>query len=142
MPTGASDLLNRLTTQSSACPSAKFALVGYSQGARVVRQTLAKLPSTLYPRIIAIATYGDPGERSTDQASRPAPALPEELAGKWKGNCVKGDPACDKAAGSDFGPHLMYNKEGAKFHGDSAAFVVAGFKGEKLPVVKNEPVPV
>jgi hypothetical protein len=140
--TGATDVANRLTSQSKACPQQNFALVGYSQGARVVRLGIAKIDKALYPKIVAITTFGDPGQRAPgNSGARPAPEFPPELLLKLKMNCAKGDPACDKGAGTDFAPHLTYNKAGTAFQADSAKFIVAGFKGEPLPKVNNDPVP-
>jgi hypothetical protein len=140
---GATDVANRITSQSKACPDQKFALVGYSQGASVVRRGTLKLDKALLAKIVAIANFGDLGQRdpSTATNARPAPPqFPTELLPKVKLNCAKGDPACDNAAGSDFGPHLTYNKAGTAFQADSAKFIVAGFKGEALPKVNNNPV--
>jgi hypothetical protein len=103
---------------------------------------LNKLDKPLFAKLVAITTYGDMGQKPAAQRERPAPDLPAEALPLLKLNCVKNDPACDRNAGKDMGPHLMYDKKGAPFHAQSAAFIVAGFKGLALPKVSNEPVAV
>jgi cutinase len=145
MNKGADDIVQRITSQSQACPSQKFALAGYSQGARAQRTAMTKLNKSLFSKIVAITTFGDGGQRNiNNDPNLQAPPWPTEILSKVKMNCVKGDTACDinVASGGDFGPHLQYSKEGTKFISESAAFIVAGFKGEPLPKVNNDPVAV
>jgi hypothetical protein len=86
-------------------------------------------------------TYSVLGQRSTNAGPRASPEFPPELANKVKMNCTKSDPACDKTAGTDIAAHLTYNKAGTPFQVDSAKFIVAGFTGQPLPKVNNNPVP-
>jgi cutinase len=136
---GATDVIKRLTAQSAACPNQKFALVGYSQGGRVMHLALPKVDKALLSRIVAIAVFGDPGQKGTGTAERPTPAFPDELKSKVVWNCAKGDPACDKDAKGDFSAHLTYSNPETLFIGQSAKFIVAGFKGETLPATQNNP---
>lgn len=55
--TGVTELLGRIKTISKTCPSTKFVLGGYSQGAMVLGRAFEKLDSE---KIIFAATFGDP----------------------------------------------------------------------------------
>jgi cutinase len=81
---GAKDVVNRLKQQSAACPQAKFALVGYSQGAAVIRVAAKQIPSELFPKILAVVLYGDPGLKQKS-------VLPAPLEAKLLQNCAVGD---------------------------------------------------
>lgn len=54
---GSQELQHYMTKISKACPSTKFVLGGYSQGAMVVSRTLPKLDSE---KIVYASTFGDP----------------------------------------------------------------------------------
>ncbi len=54
---GANELKSYLTEVSRACPTTKFVLGGYSQGAMLISRSLAELDAE---RIIYVATFGDP----------------------------------------------------------------------------------
>jgi pimeloyl-ACP methyl ester carboxylesterase len=71
------------------CPSAKFALVGYSQGARVVRIGATKLDQAAQDRVVAAVVYGDAGDKP---GARHAEKFPPKILAKLKDNCVQGDP--------------------------------------------------
>jgi len=114
--------------------------VGYSQGARILHMALAKVDKAVLERVVAIAVYGDPGQKGTGTAERPTPAFPEGFAGKVVWNCAAGDPACDVDSKGDFTAHLTYANKGAIWEGQSARFIAAAFKGEALPEVVNKPV--
>jgi cutinase len=88
--TGSSDVVQRLTEQDKACPDEKFVLVGYSQGASVMRNAAPKIPKSIYPKIIAMAMFGDPGLKRGQK-------FPEELQSKLFENCAPGDPVKDKS---------------------------------------------
>jgi cutinase len=83
--TGSADVVQRLTEQDKACPDEKFVLVGYSQGASVMRNAAPKIPKSLYPKVIALAMFGDPGLKRGQK-------FPEELQPKLFENCAPGDP--------------------------------------------------
>ena len=89
--TGANDVVKRITSQLAACPGAKFALVGYSQGARVVRIGATKLNAAAQDRVVAAVVYGDAGDKP---GARSAVKFPPKILAKLKDNCVKGDPVC------------------------------------------------
>jgi hypothetical protein len=96
---GKNDIINRITNQAKACPKQKFALAGYSQGARIIRAAMKPMAQTspeLFDKIVAIATYGDAGSRGENakqsSPSTPAPpTLPAALQSKLLVNCVRGD---------------------------------------------------
>jgi hypothetical protein len=53
---------------------------------------LPKLDKAVSDKIVAIAVYGDPGQKGTGTAERPTPPFPEEFAKKTVWNCALGDP--------------------------------------------------
>lgn len=84
---GRRDVFNRLTRQSALCPNQKFALVGYSQGASVMHSAADEIPTSLYPRILALAMFGDP-ELRTSLGDR----FPAALEAKLLESCAIRDP--------------------------------------------------
>ena len=107
---GSLDIINRLVKQTSACPSQKFALVGYSQGAVVVRLAAAEIPVEIIPKILAVVVYGDPTIVGDPMAMGPVPArkMSDELYKRLQENCSKGDFTCDTSPGchSDLNRHM------------------------------------
>jgi cutinase len=83
---GADDVAKRINAQISACPQQMFALVGYSQGARVVRIGGTKLSAAAQEKVVAAAVYGDSG------AKRGTVNFPPAILARTKVNCVPGDP--------------------------------------------------
>jgi cutinase len=73
--------------QNVACPNQKFALVGYSQGARVMRAASVKLDPKLYPKVVALVMFGDRGMRELNITQ-----FPPELQAKLFENCAPKDP--------------------------------------------------
>ena len=84
---GISDVVNRVTTKDKECPKQKFALVGYSQGARVMRVAAPKLDPSLFPKILALVMFGDRGIRDMTITQ-----FPPALEAKLFENCAPGDP--------------------------------------------------
>lgn len=105
---GIDDTIHRLNDQSKACPDQKFALVGYSQGGRVIHGALAasgapveglenprpKLDQSVIPKILAIVLFGDSGFKITSGPgdTQNSPEIPAPLRSKMKQNCNPGDP--------------------------------------------------
>jgi len=85
---GAKDVVARITSQIAACPQQKFALVGYSQGARVVRKGANLLSEAAQDKIVATAVYGDSGDW------KGAPKFPAKLLPRSKINCATKDVVC------------------------------------------------
>ncbi|MEU7787538.1 cutinase family protein [Amycolatopsis sp. NPDC049159] len=124
---GNTDLVNHVKAQAAACPQQRFVLVGYSQGANVVDNSIgissdgavvggpivATIPAELAPRIAAILLFGNPIR-----------ALGRQVTGTYqsrtKDYCATGDPIC-QAGGFNFLAHLSYGNKAA----DAAAFAAA-----------------
>lgn len=87
---GRRDVVNRLNRQSALCPNQRFALVGYSQGADVMHRAADEIPTSLYPKILAVAMFGDPNIR-TSLGDR----LPAALEVKLLQSCATRDPVSD-----------------------------------------------
>ncbi|KAF2436099.1 alpha/beta-hydrolase [Tothia fuscella] len=131
--TGSNDTVARLAAQDLACPQQKFALVGYSQGAGVMRRATPSIPPGMQQsKILAMAMFGDPGLKRNSQ-------FPATLQAKLLENCAVGDPVCTQ--GSDFNPHLTYNSRGTTYMQDSAKFIAAAFKGTPMPASPIAPKP-
>lgn len=145
--TGIDDVVLRLEKENKRCPEKKFALVGSTTGADVIRGSMPWIEATIIPKILAIVLFSDPGLRL---CSPPPPPL---LQGRVFENCVVGDPFCDREAKllgsiadstlpSDFAPWLIYG-DGSSFQKESAEFIVAAFLGKPLPARVNgtQPLP-
>ncbi|MFF3333992.1 cutinase family protein [Streptomyces sp. NPDC002888] len=121
---GNSDLVNHVKSQAAACPNQRFVLVGYSQGANVVDNSIgissagavvgspivATIPAALEPRVAAVLLFGNPIR-----------ALGKSVTGTYQSRtfdtCAKGDPVCENGGG-DVGAHLSYRDDadaGASF---------------------------
>jgi cutinase len=120
---GAADVVKHISDQAAKCPSQKYVLVGYSQGADVQHDATQKIPKGLWPRIVAVVMFGDPGNQGPTAKSPMGglvPVFPEVLAARTKQNCASGDPVCNKAGGNILA-HLTYGS--GSFMSDSAAYV-------------------
>lgn len=118
--TGVADVGKRIAAQAKACPDAKFALAGYSQGGMVTLQAAGKLSKELQDKVVAVVLYGS-GDGSQVTAG---------LKAKTIANCAPGDFACPKA-GSGPG-HVSYNNEGTIWHDRSSQYIVSAYKGQPL----------
>jgi cutinase len=121
------DLVNHLKSQASACPNQRFILIGYSQGANVVDNSLgistagalvgspivATIPDAIEPKVAAVLLFGNPLK-----------AQGKSVTGIYQNRtfdiCAKGDPVCQNG-GNDVGAHLSYTK-----NADEAAAFGAG----------------
>ncbi|MEU0111777.1 cutinase family protein [Streptomyces sp. NPDC006129] len=121
------DLVNHVKSQAAACPNQKFVLVGYSQGANVVDNSIgissagavvgspivATLPAAVEPKVAAVLLFGNPIR-----------ALGKSVTGTYQSRtldiCAKGDPVCE-SGGGDVGAHLGYRDDA-----DAAATFAAG----------------
>ncbi|MGY1502605.1 cutinase family protein [Streptomyces sp. QTS52] len=111
---GNSDLVNHVRSQASACPNQRFILVGYSQGANVVDNSIgissagavvgspivATIPASLEGKVAAVLLFGNPIR-----------ALGKSVTGTYQSRtidfCAKGDPICENGGG-DVLAHLGY----------------------------------
>ncbi|WP_410671755.1 cutinase family protein [Amycolatopsis sp. cmx-4-68] len=124
---GNTDLVNHVRTQAAACPQQRFVLVGYSQGANVVDNSIgissdgavvggpiaATIPADLAPRIAAILLFGNPIR-----------AIGRQVTGTYqsrtKDYCALGDPVC-QPGGTNILAHLSYGGNAA----DAATFAAS-----------------
>ncbi|MFF4908286.1 cutinase family protein [Streptomyces sp. NPDC001260] len=114
---GNADLVNHVSGQAAACPNQRFILVGYSQGANVVDNSIgissdgavvgspivATLPAAVAPRVAAVLLFGNPIR-----------ALGKSVTGPYQSRtvdfCAKGDPICENGGG-DVLAHLGYTAD-------------------------------
>jgi cutinase len=106
--TGSADVLKRLIKQSAACPTQRFALTGYSQGAVVMHAAIADMPADVVRKVLAVVLYGDPTITSPHGVKK----MPDWLYKRLQENCSTGDFTCDTSKGchSDMARHLDYTK--------------------------------
>jgi cutinase len=119
---GAADINRFLAAQVAACPSQRFVLSGYSQGAMAVAVATQTMPAATRAKVAAIVVFGDPYYRSgqpwnapTNAASRGGlasvlnglSAFPQ-FAGKIQDYCNANDSVC--GSGSGFTGHLSYGQ--------------------------------
>jgi cutinase len=111
---GNADVVNHVNSQAAACPNQRFILVGYSQGANVVDNSIgissagavvgspivATIPAALEPRVAAVLLFGNPIR-----------ALGKSVTGTYQSRtidfCAEGDPICENG-GDDVLAHLGY----------------------------------
>ncbi|WP_162891225.1 cutinase family protein [Aeromicrobium sp. A1-2] len=60
---GAKFTMDTVKSIGKSCSSTKFALIGYSQGASVMRWAIRDLPSTLQARVLLVGMIADPERR-------------------------------------------------------------------------------
>ncbi|MER5193810.1 cutinase family protein [Streptomyces sp. NPDC002755] len=114
---GNADLVNHVRAQSAACPNQRYILVGYSQGANVVDNSIgissagavvgspivATLPTAVEPRVAAVLLFGNPIR-----------ALGKSVTGTYQSRtidfCATGDPVCENG-GDDVPAHLGYTAD-------------------------------
>lgn len=90
---GGNATVKHIRAQAAACPDQKFVLVGYSQGGSVMHLAANALPPELYPRIVALVMFGDPGNKKDPKGpfGEPVQPFPKELQEKTKENCANMD---------------------------------------------------
>ncbi|EMF58404.1 MULTISPECIES: cutinase family protein [Streptomyces] len=111
---GNADLVNHVRSQAASCPNQRFILVGYSQGANVVDNSIgissagavvgspivATIPAALEPRVSSVLLFGNPIR-----------AIGKSVTGVYQSRtldfCATGDPVC-QSGGGDVGAHLGY----------------------------------
>ncbi|MEV5437627.1 cutinase family protein [Streptomyces sp. NPDC052682] len=124
---GNADLVNHVRNQAASCPNQRFVLVGYSQGANVVDNSIgissagavvgspivATLPASVEPKVAAVLLFGNPIR-----------ALGKSVTGTYQSRtfdiCAKGDPVCERGGGDTLA-HLGYSDDA-----DEAAAFAAG----------------
>ncbi|MFE6823553.1 cutinase family protein [Streptomyces sp. NPDC057690] len=114
---GNADLVNHVKAQATACPNQRYILVGYSQGANVVDNSIgissagavvgspivAILPAAVEPKVAAVLLFGNPIR-----------ALGKSVTGTYQSRtidfCATGDPVCE-SGGDDVLAHLGYTAD-------------------------------
>ena len=127
---GATDATNHIAAMSQRCPSTRFVLGGYSQGAAVVDMLMGipplgnkvgdigsapPLPFSLASRVAAVAAFGNPATKF----GNPVSAAAEPFIGKGIDLCADGDPICYKGRN----PFAHTNYEKTDMVGQAAGFV-------------------
>jgi cutinase len=131
---GASDALKHMQATSAACPTTKFVLAGYSEGAMVIVTLMGQLPADLGAKVSAAVLYGDPYYKSDSAAAAgsakgsangliPIMGVPAAYAGKTKDFCDSGDPVC--GGGANVLAHIGYGSHDA----EGIAFAVSKVSG-------------
>lgn len=132
---GAEELTWYLEDQMTSCPLQRYVLGGYSQGAQVVGDSVAKMQPQFRSRIVYMALYGDP-KFNPNNGLYPVisgtwkrgnttnftqgilgtrkPYIPERLtnAGSW---CNQGDTVCDAGYGKS---EVLDNMSVSRFRGN------------------------
>lgn len=104
---GATDATNHILATAAACPSTRFVLGGYSQGAAVVDMLVGipplgnkvgeigsapPLPDSVAGKVAGIAAFGNPSAKF----GIPVSAAGAPYAGKGIDLCNDGDPICSR----------------------------------------------
>lgn len=124
---GNRDLVNHVQSQASSCPNQKFILVGYSQGANVVDNSIgissagstvggpivATLPNDVEPKVAAVLLFGNPIRAQ-------GKSVTGTFANRTQDFCAQGDPVCERG-GNNTLAHLSYGD-----NADAAALFAAG----------------
>ena len=109
---GKSALTSMIERLAGDCPTSKFLLSGYSQGAQVVQDVVQNLGSALRSRIRGVAVFGDPrfnpygsGTTGTFNPARHGllgqrPPSTGVATASW---CIAGDPVCQNFVWADIG---------------------------------------
>lgn len=123
---GNTELVRHVTAQANSCPDQKFVLVGYSQGANVVDNSIgidsggalvgapivATIPAAVQPKVAAVLLFGNPIR-----------AVGRKVTGTFEARtldlCADGDPVC--GAGANVPAHLSYGANA----GQAASFAAA-----------------
>ena len=127
---GAADATNRIAAMSQQCPSTRYVLGGYSQGAAVVDMLVGNpplgdkigeigsappLPPILADKVAAVAVFGNPSAKF----GKPVSIAMMPFAGKGIDLCNDGDPICSQ--GRNPFAHTSYEK--TPLVGQAAGFV-------------------
>jgi cutinase len=129
---GNADLVNHVTSQAAACPNERFILVGYSQGANVVDNSVgissqgavvggpivATIPASIDPRVAAVLQFGNPIRAE-------GKSINNDYAGRTDDFCASGDPVC-QAGGTNVLAHLSYGSDASAAASFAAALVRSG----------------
>lgn len=116
---GAVDATNHMAAMTQRCPSTRYILGGYSQGAAVIDMLMGipplgnkigdvgsapPLPGSLADKVAAVAVFGNPATKF----GNPVSAAMAPFAGKGIDLCADGDPICSR--GRNPFAHTSYEK--------------------------------
>jgi cutinase len=113
---GASEMSDHVAATAAACPSTRFVLGGYSQGASVTDIALGiptllglgrRIPTRLAPRVAAVVVFGNPLGITRQSIEKNSPLY----GARSKSFCAKGDPVCGN--GVDIMAHFAYVRDGS-----------------------------
>ena len=111
--TGVTELSYYLIDTAARCPSTKFVLGGYSQGAQVMGQVLPVLPQSIANKIIFVALFGDPKLYLPEGEGIHPSACRNQDFSNWRRivpNCKTDDGTLD--ARKPYIPNYFLNKVG------------------------------
>jgi hypothetical protein len=102
---GAQNVQDHIESRHSECPSTRFILAGYSQGAQAVGNALQRMPLVDRQLVVGAAFFGDPYFNARSWSSRASDAnhhgvlgvrgeWPESLHGEVFSYCRPHDPIC------------------------------------------------
>ncbi len=127
---GATDATNHIVALAAQCPSTRFVLGGYSQGAAVIDMLVGipplgdkvgevgsapPLPNSVGSKVAAIAVFGNPATKF----GNPVSAAGAPFAGKGIDLCNDGDPICSPGRN----PFAHTDYESTALPGQAAGFV-------------------
>ncbi|EGG02403.1 family 5 carbohydrate esterase [Melampsora larici-populina 98AG31] len=137
---GATDAMKYISKQKGKCPSQKLVLLGYSEGAMVVVQLLAKqdFPAA---SVSSVIMYGNPywqagkawnfgtAKSGKGVAAATGIKLPPAFGPKTQDICLNGDIICTGQGG--MGAHLKY--PGTQYEKDAVTFSAKMLSGGSPP---------
>lgn len=135
---GADALLGAMAATALRCPSTEFVLVGYSQGAQVIKSALAdSVPSSRIAGVVLLADptrdHLQPGVARLGDPTRERPgafgavSLPDHLRAVSVDVCAPGDGVCERGRDS-----LLAHTRGYDDAASMVAVVVAAELGDRL----------
>lgn len=122
---GIATLMHEFVVDAAACPYRQYVLAGYSQGAEVIQEFLAR-QVPYRSRIAAVTLFGSPGYQATDPRAiggkTSSGVLAQRLSTTGVTYCLAGDPICNSTASNLAAcvkvkfdsrcPHLQYKTRG------------------------------
>jgi cutinase len=131
---GNTDVVNHITAQAAACPNEKFVLAGYSQGANVIADSVgvntqgavvggpsvAQIPATVTPKVVALLQFGPP----YNQIGKSIPSPYSKVTDQF---CTNGDLFCSTSPNPITGILIHLTSYQADL-GPAAAFAANNFK--------------
>lgn len=142
---GATAMSAHVREVAAACPSTRFVLGGYSQGATVTDIALGirtgtttgtPVPAELSGRVAAVVVFGNP----LGLSGRTIATASSTYGPKSKDYCNSSDTVCGSAPKTGSGSHLSYASNGATT--DGARFAAGLVRATGTPTPGPTPTPV